>query len=141
MAPDPCQPADGWRALVLAGLVALAVASAGFLHIAVVQPAGLDPPPETAALFVVATALPAGSYLLVRDGHRLGYVAAVASGLWVVVVLGLVLTGAYGPAGDRTNPVGPVVYALLAAGVAVAAVQGWRRRPGGTGASGNPTRG
>lgn len=131
---------DGRGPFVLAGLVALAVASAGFLHVTVVQPAGLDPPPETAALFVVATALPAGSYLLVRADYRLGYVAAVVSALWVFVILGLVLAGTYGPVGEGTDPVGPVAYGLLAAGLVVSSVNGLRRRPAGTGASGPPPR-
>ena len=57
----------------------------------------------------------------------------------VFVVLAVVVTGTYGAAGPRTNPVGPIWYLLLAAGVVVSAGVAWRRdavtEPGSTSSS------
>ena len=111
------------RAL-LAGLVA---ASLMFFLIAVVQTPGLDPPPETAALFVVVTTAGVVSSHLLRTEDQFGYPATILTGVFVLGVVALVATGTYGPVGSRTNPVGPVWYLVLAVSVMVAATLGWRR--------------
>lgn len=115
----------GTRAL-LAGLVA---ASAMFFLIATIQTPGLDPPPESAALFLVVTTAGLTSYELLRSGDALGYLGAMLTGGLVIVILGIILAGTYGDAGPRTNPIGPLSYVLLAIGVIITAGMAWRRDP------------
>lgn len=124
-APQPEVPSTSHQ-LTLALLGGLTLASVLFAHIATVQTPGLDPPPESAALFVVAATAAAVGYLLVSQESRLGYPAGVLAGLVTLGAVGTILTGVYGAAGPETNPVGPVVYVLLAAGVALASLVAWR---------------
>lgn len=119
-------PSQRWDSISLALLAGLMVASSGFGLTAVVQTPGLDPPPESVALFVVVTSASVLSYLLVRWEVAVGYPAAVLTGAFVFVTLGLVGTGTLGPIGPRTNPVGPVFYAALGTGVVGATLLAWR---------------
>jgi hypothetical protein len=120
-APDP------WTRLTRALVGGLTVASAGFFLITVLQPEGLDPPPETAALFLVATAAAATSYLLLAlELSALGYAASVLTGLYVLVTVAVVVAGTYGPPGPETNPVGPVAWLLLSVAVVGSAARAWR---------------
>lgn len=122
-------PVSRWGSATQALLGGLAIASAGFFLITVTQPAGLDPPPQTAALFLVSTTAAAISYLLLAQGlHRLGYTAGILTGLWVIVSVALVVSGMYGPPGPETNPIGPIAWMLLSLAVIVAAV--FARREG-----------
>ena len=118
-----------WHRVTLALLAGLVTASLMFFLIAAVQTPGLDPPPESAALFVVVTTAGVVSYHLLRGGDTVGYPAAMLTGGFVLVVLGLVATGTYGPVGPRTNPVGPLSYVALAVAVVVAAGLAWRTGP------------
>jgi hypothetical protein len=143
VAPDAATAgsgSNGWRRATLALLAGLAVASFCFLLIVVAATPGLDPPPESAALFVVATTAGViGSVLLRGPGTATaGYLAAVVTGAIVLATLALVVSGTYGPAGPRTNPVGPVAYGLLAAATIVVAVAGWRDAAA-TGVTGAPS--
>lgn len=120
-----------WDPLTRALLGGLGFASAGFFLIAVVQTPGLDPPPETAALFLVSMTAAAISYLLL--GHGLlgsGYIAAMLTGGYVLLSVGVVVSGAYGPAGPETNPIGPIAWILLSVAVIVSAVFAFRERSG-----------
>ncbi|ELZ91245.1 hypothetical protein C440_13064 [Haloferax mucosum ATCC BAA-1512] len=121
---------SGWHHLTRAFVGGLAAASAMFFHIAVVQTPGLDPPPETAALFLVAATAGVVSYLLLSSDDTLGYALAALTGLFVVIVVGLVVLGLFGTAGTETNPVGPVAYVLLAVAVVVTSGLSWRARAG-----------
>lgn len=118
-----------WYRVTLALLGGLVAASLLFFLITVVQTPGLDPPPESAALFVVGTTAGVISYQLLRWEDPLGYPAAILTGGFVFVTLGLVATGTYGPIGPRTNPIGPVSYAALAVAVIVSASVAWRKEP------------
>lgn len=121
--------ASMWDRSTRALLGGLAVASAGFFHISVVQTPGLDPPPESAALFLVATAGAVVSFLLLAyDLRSAGYALSVLNGLYVLVVLAVVVSGTYGPAGSETNPLGPVAWVVLAVAVVVSAGLAWRGR-------------
>lgn len=120
-----------WDPLTRAFLGGLAIASAGFFVIAVVQTPGLDPPPETAALFLVSMTAATISYLLI--GHGLlgpGYIAAMLTGGYVLLSVGVVVNGAYGPSGPETNPIGPIAWILLSVAVIVSAVFALRERSG-----------
>lgn len=116
-----------WRRLTLALVGGHVAASFMFFLIAAMQTPGLDPPPETAALFIVVTTAGIISYQLLRMTPTIGYPAAMLTGGLVFVILGLVVTGAYGPIGSRTNPIGPVSYAALGVALIVTAGVGWRR--------------
>lgn len=126
--PATEQAASEWHHVTLALLGGLAVASVLFAHIAVVQTPGLDPPPETAALFIVAGTASAIGYLLVKQDSALGYPVGMLAGLVIVVEVAVVVTGSYGTAGPETNPVGPAVYVALAVAVVVTSAVAWRRR-------------
>ncbi len=123
---DRESPQNGWRTMTRALLGGLIASSFMFFLIATTQPAGLDPPPESAALFLVVTTAGVSSFLLMHDGATTGYPAAMLTGGIVFVVLGLILAGTYGPAGARTNPIGPISYAVLAGAVIVSAGIAWR---------------
>lgn len=105
------------------GLVA---ASFMFFLIAALGTPGLDPPPESAALFLVATTAGLISDRLLRGDGTTGYPAAMGAGLVSLAVVALIVLGTYGPAGPRTNPVGPVSYVALAGTVIIAAGAAWR---------------
>lgn len=123
--------ASDWGSITEALLGGLGVASAGFFLIAITQPTGLDPPPETAALFLVSVTAASISYLLLRRGLRaVGAVAAGLTGAWVVGSVGLVVAGVYGPPGAETNPIGPVAWVLLGLAVIAAAVLARREASG-----------
>lgn len=125
--------ASTWDGLARAFLVGLAIANAGFFHIAVVATPGLDPPPETAAVFLVATAAAATSYVLLARGLlELGYLAAILSGAYVLVSAVLVVAGIYGPPGPETNPLGPIAWVLLALAVVASAWLARRDHESGT---------
>jgi hypothetical protein len=49
------------------------------------------------------------------------------AGTIVPAVVALLVTGTYGPAGPRTNPVGPVSHVGLAVAVLLTAGLAWRR--------------
>lgn len=119
---------DRWHRGTLALLGGLVTASVLFFLIVAFQTPGLDPPPETAALFIVVTTAGAISYQLLRWAEPIGYPAAMLTGGLVVVILALVATGTYGPIGPRTNPIGPVSYGLLAGAVIITAGVAWRRQ-------------
>lgn len=112
-----------WHHVTLALLGGLVVASFMFFLIVVVQTPGLDPPPESAALFIAVTAAGVVSHQLLRATDTIGYPAAMLTGGFVFVILALVATGTYGPIGTRTNPIGPVSYVALA--VAASYRQEW----------------
>ena len=123
---SPAEPTR-WHRATGVFLAGLAIASAGFFHIAVVQTPGLDPPPETAAIFLVQTTAAAVSYLFLREGlPAVGYVAAVLTGAFGFLAAVVIVTGRYGAAGPETNPLGPIAWLLLAALVIVSAVLAWR---------------
>jgi peptidoglycan/LPS O-acetylase OafA/YrhL len=115
-----------WHGVALALTGGLVAASFMFFLIAVVQTPGLDPPPESAALFLVATTAGVISYELLRRGATAGYPAAMLAGGVVLVVVALIVAGTYGPAGPRTNPAGPVAYVSLAVAVILVAGAAWR---------------
>ena len=117
---------DRWHGRTLALTGGLAAASFMFFLIAVVRTPGLDPPPESAALFLLATTAGVISDRLLRRGDTTGYPAAMLTGLLVLAVVAVILVGTYGPAGPRTNPVGPIAYVTLAAAVVVTAALAWR---------------
>ncbi|WP_396612842.1 hypothetical protein ACH9L7_06110 [Haloferax sp. S1W] len=117
-----------WHHITRAFVGGLAAASAMFFHIAVVQTEGLNPPPETAALFLVAATGGLISYLLLSRDDVLGYAMAALTGVFVLVAVGLTVLGLYGPAGPETNPVGPIAYVLLAIVVIVTSGLSWRNR-------------
>lgn len=119
---------SAWETSTTALTGGLTVASFMFYLLAAVQTPGLDPPPESVALFLVATTVAAISYLLLRAGSPLGYPAAIVAGVVVFAVVAVIVAGVYGPPGPETNPVGPVVYLVLAAAVVVTAAQSWRSR-------------
>lgn len=116
---------NGWRHLTHALLRGLVASSLLFFLIAAFQTPGLDPPPESAALFLVATASGVISLHLLRTTPRVGYPATALAGLVVLGVLTLILTGTYGGAGPRTNPIGPAFYAALAVAVVVSSGVAW----------------
>lgn len=101
-----------------------------FFLIVVVQTPGLSPPPESAALFIVVTTAGTISYQLLRRGDVIGYPAAMLTGGFVFVILALVATGTYGPIGNRTNPIGPISYSLLAGAVIIVAGVAWHNAAG-----------
>lgn len=115
-----------WYRLTLSLLGGHVAASVLFFLIVAIQTPGLDPPPESAALFIVITTAGVISYQLLRWDDPLGYPAAILTGGLVFVILALVASGTYGPIGGRTNPVGPVSYIALAAALIVTAAMGWR---------------
>lgn len=117
----------GWHGLTVALTGGLVAASFMFLLIAALRTPGLDPPPESAALFLVATTAGVISYGLLRGDGTAGYPAAMLTGMIVLAVVVLLVTGTYGPAGPRTNPVGPVSYVGLAVAVILTAGAAWRR--------------
>ncbi|MDX1745735.1 MAG: hypothetical protein R3324_07345, partial [Halobacteriales archaeon] len=130
----------GWHAVTLALTGGLASASFMFFLIAAFQTPGLDPPPESAALFLVATTAGVISYQLLRAGGTVGYPAAMLTGGFVLVAVALIVVGTYGPAGPRTNPVGPVSYVVLAVAVIVTAGAAWRSEtPTGVSSASSPT--
>ena len=106
------------------------MASGLFFLIAAIQTPGLDPPPESAALFLVVASAATISYVLLPARGPTGYLASMLTAVGVWVLLGVVVSGMYGAGGPRTNPVGPIWYALLAAGVFVAAGLAWRTGDG-----------
>lgn len=116
-----------WHGLTLALLSGHVAASLLFFLIAAIQTPGLDPPPESAALFIVVTTAGVISYQLLRWEVALGYPAAILTGGFVFVILALVATGTYGPIGARTNPIGPISYAALGVAVIVSAGVAWRK--------------
>jgi O-antigen/teichoic acid export membrane protein len=119
---------DGrWHGIALALTGGLVAASFMFFLIAAIQTPGLDPPPESAALFLVATTAGVISYGLLRGDDTAGYPAAMLTGTIVLAVVALVVAGTYGPAGPRTNPVGPISYVGLAVAVILTAGAAWRR--------------
>lgn len=126
-----------WHQVTAGLLGGLTVASVLFAHIAVVQTPGLDPPPETAALFIVAATVASIGYLLVRQGSAVGYLIGVLTGVVILAEVGFVISGAYGPAGPATNPVGPAVYLLLSVVVIVSSILAWRHRGGTSAAAGS----
>ena len=115
-----------WHGAVVALTSGLVAASFMFFLIAVVQTPGLDPPPESAALFLVATTAGVISDRFLRRGATVGYPAAMLTGVVVLVVVAVILVGTYGPGGPRTNPVGPIAYVALAVAVVVTAGLAWR---------------
>ncbi|ELZ82136.1 hypothetical protein C455_02964 [Haloferax larsenii JCM 13917] len=115
-----------WHHITRALVGGLAAASAMFLHIAVVQTPGLDPPPQTAALFLVAAAGGVISYLLLDRETVVAYAMAALTGVFVLVAVGVTVLGVYGPPGPETNPVGPIAYVLLAVLVIVTSGMSWR---------------
>ncbi len=115
-----------WHGAVVALTGGLVAASFMFFLIAVVQTPGLDPPPESAALFLLATTAGVISDRLLRRGVTAGYPAAMLTGVLVLVVVAVILVGTYGPAGPRTNPIGPISYVALAVAVVVMAGLAWR---------------
>lgn len=117
-----------WETTTTALVGGLTVASFMFYLLAAVQTPGLDPPPESVALFLVATTVAAISYLLLRAGNPLGYPASILAGVVVFAVVAALVVGVYGPPGPDTNPIGPAVYLALAAAVVVTAVRAWRSR-------------
>jgi hypothetical protein len=117
-----------WHGLTVALLDGLVAASVMFFLITALRTPGLDPPPESAALFLVAATAGVVSHRLFEDGGSLGYAAAMLTGGFVPVVVALIVTGTYGPAGPRTNPVGPIAYVALAVAVFVMAGIAWRKR-------------
>lgn len=125
--PDDGSRRNRWHRITLALLGGLVAASFTFFLIAAIQTPGLDPPPESAALFIVVTTAGVISYHLLRGGDTVGYPAAMLTGGFVFVVLALVATGTYGPTGPRTNPVGPVSYVALAVAVIITAGLAWRK--------------
>lgn len=130
----------GWHVVALALTGGLVAASFTFFLIAALGTPGLDPPPESAVLFLVATTAGVISYQLLRSGGTAGYPAAMLTGGFVLVAVALIVVGTYGPAGSRTNPVGPVSYVVLAVAVIVTAGAAWRDEttPGASSAS-SPT--
>lgn len=97
---------------------ALAIMSAGFFLITITQPAGLDPPPETAALFLVSVALASLGYLLLTHGApKTGIRIAILTGVYVMLSVGVVVSGVYGAGGPKTNPIGPAAWLLLSVAV------------------------
>lgn len=104
----------------------LAVASAMFFLIAAIGTPGLDPPPETAAMFVLTTTIAVVAVVLLAQDSPTGYPVAILAGGVVVATVALTLLGTFGPAGPRTNPVGPLFYVSLALAVVVEAVLAWR---------------
>lgn len=116
-----------WGRLTKVFLGGLIVASAGFFLIAVVQTPGLDPPPQTAALFLVSLTAAVVSYLLLETGFQsLGFAATILTGVFVVGSVVLVVLGIYGPAGPETNPIGPVAWVLISLAATASAVVAWR---------------
>lgn len=129
-----------WHGLAVALTGGLVAASFMFFLIAAIGTPGLDPPPESAALFLVATTASVISYHLLRGGGTAGYPAVMLTGLLVLAVVALIVVGTYGPAGPRTNPVGPVAYVALAAAVIVTAGVAWRNETTtGTASASTPT--
>lgn len=125
---EPRRPAgrSRWHGLTVALLSGHVVASILFFLIAAIQTPGLDPPPESVALFVVVTMAGVISYQLLRWELGFGYPAAVLTGGFVFVILALVGTGTYGPIGPRANPVGPISYAALSVTLVLSAGAAWR---------------
>lgn len=114
-----------WHRITLALLGGVVTASFMFFLITAVQTPGLDPPPESAALFIVVTTAGVISYHLLREGDSSGYPIAMLTGGFVFVILALVASGTYGPIGTRTNPIGPISYAALAVAVILTAGLAW----------------
>jgi peptidoglycan/LPS O-acetylase OafA/YrhL len=125
---DPSVAPSHWHNVTLALLGGLAVASILFAHIAVVQTPGLDPPPQTAALFIVAATIATIGYLLVKQGSASGYLVGILTGVVILAEIALVVGGAYGDAGPETNPIGPGVYILLSVAVVITSTLAWRSR-------------
>lgn len=116
-----------WHRITRALLAGLVTASAMFFLVAVVQTPGLDPPPESVALFIAITAAGVVSYRLLGEGERLGYPATILTGALILVVLVLVASGTYGSTGSRTNPVGPISYLVLTLMTVGSAALAWRQ--------------
>lgn len=136
--PEPDPPM--WHQLTVALLGGLTLASVLFAHVSTTQTPGLDPPPESAALFIAAASVAVVGYLLATNGSPIGYPVGALAGLVVVATTAVIATGVYGPAGPETNPIGPVAYLGLAAGASLASVKAWRgsRRAGSETASDSP---
>jgi peptidoglycan/LPS O-acetylase OafA/YrhL len=129
--PPPTELADdrpGWHQYLRAFLGGLVVASAMFFVVAAVQTPELDPPPETVAVFVVAATAGTVSYLLLDHRPTAGYATAALTGGYVLLEVALVVAGVYGPAGPETNPLGPIIYVVLAVAVVLTAALSWRGR-------------
>lgn len=105
-------------------------ASFMFFLLAGLQTPGLDPPPESAALFVVVTTAGMISYLLLDAEGSIGYGTSIFTGLIALMILVVVGSGVYGDIGPRTNPLGPLFYLVLALAVIASAGLAWRAAPG-----------
>jgi hypothetical protein len=116
-----------WHRVTLGLLSGLVAAGFMFFLMAAIQTPGLDPPPESAALFIVVTTAGVISYYLLRCEDSIGYPAAIVTGGFVFVILALVATGTYGSIGPRTNPAGPISYTALAVAVIITAGVAWRK--------------
>ena len=127
MTPTTVEQRSGWRTRSLALLGGHVAASFLFFLSATIQTPGLDPPPESAALFVVVTTAGVISYHLLRTEDISGYPAAMLTGGLTFLILWLVASGTYGPIGPRTNPIGPISYAVLAVALIITSWIGWRR--------------
>lgn len=123
---DPSGTQSQWHDVTLALLGGLGVASILFAHIAVVQTPGLDPPPQTAALFIVASTIATIVYLLVKQGSASGYLVGMLTGVVILTEITLVVGGTYGDAGPDTNPIGPGVYILLSVAVVITSTLAWQ---------------
>lgn len=126
--PEFSGPSSEWHHITVALLGGLTLASILFTHIAVVQTPGLDPPPQTAALFIVAATVALIGYLLVRQNSVVGYPAAILTGIIVLAEVALVVGGTYGDAGPETNPIGPGAYIVLALTVIITSALAWRNQ-------------
>lgn len=128
-----------WNDLTLALLGGIAVFGSLVLHVAAVQTPVLSPPAEAIPLFVFNTTAAIISYLLVRRGSAGRYAAAAATGLLVVVSIGLIGGGFVGDLKPGTNPLGPLTYAALGLLLTGSAFRAWRRRTTPRGSSGAST--
>lgn len=108
----------------------LVTASFMFFLLTGLQTPGLDPPPESAALFIVVTTVGMISYLLLDVAGPIGYGASILTGLIALMILIVVGSGVYGEIGPRTNPIGPLFYLVLAFAVIANAGLAWRAASG-----------
>lgn len=118
---------NNWLTVVRGLLAGIAVLGTGVFLVTVLE-APVAPPVRVAPLFVWNTTAATIAFVILRRDNVVGYAFAILTGVLVVVAVGLVGSGAYGPVGPDSSPLGPLSYVALGLGTIAATAVAWRRR-------------